>query len=233
MSSIAKTPNYELNQWELTDKPQMADFNSDNEKIDTALAGKASAEDIYTKTEVDTALADKADVSDTYTKAEVNTALASKANQATTYTKTEVDDAISGALTGGSGGSFIPTSEKGAANGVASLDTNGKVTAAQTSSLVVNVTANKTLALADAGTLQRVNSSSAITVTIPTNASAAFPIGAEIELVRYGTGTVTLAVTGGVTLNSADGVKTISSQYAAASLKKFGTDEWLLCGSLG
>ena len=37
MSSTEKTLIYELNQWELADKPQMADFNSDNEKIDTAL----------------------------------------------------------------------------------------------------------------------------------------------------------------------------------------------------
>ena len=34
-----KTENYQLNQWELTDRIRMEDFNGDNEKIDAALAG--------------------------------------------------------------------------------------------------------------------------------------------------------------------------------------------------
>ena len=36
-----KTSNYQLNQWELTDRIRMEDFNGDNEKIDAALAGLA------------------------------------------------------------------------------------------------------------------------------------------------------------------------------------------------
>ena len=34
------TTNYQLNQWEKTDRIMMDDFNSDNEKIDTALASR-------------------------------------------------------------------------------------------------------------------------------------------------------------------------------------------------
>lgn len=48
-----KTEKYQLNQWELTDRIQMEDFNSDNAKIDAALAeqaavlaGKASHADV-------------------------------------------------------------------------------------------------------------------------------------------------------------------------------------------
>ena len=42
MSSTNKTENYELNQWVNTDYVLMSDFNSDNAKIDEALAGKAN-----------------------------------------------------------------------------------------------------------------------------------------------------------------------------------------------
>ena len=37
------TPNYQLNQWERSDKVLMDDFNHDNAKIDSALAAKADA----------------------------------------------------------------------------------------------------------------------------------------------------------------------------------------------
>lgn len=36
-----KTSNYQLNQWVTADQVLMADFNADNQKIDTALTGKA------------------------------------------------------------------------------------------------------------------------------------------------------------------------------------------------
>ena len=39
--STKHTPNYQLNQWERTDKVIMEDFNADNAKIDAALAKKA------------------------------------------------------------------------------------------------------------------------------------------------------------------------------------------------
>lgn len=110
---------------------------------------------------------------------------------------------------------------------------NGKVDPTQTSAPIVSVTANKTLALSDAGTLQQVNSTAARTVTIPTNASVAFPVGTEIEVMRYNTGTVTIAASTGVTLVSPDSVKTIGARYGAASLKKIGTNEWWLEGRLG
>jgi len=38
---MKKTINYQLNQWEMTDRIQMADFNSDNQKIEAALHGLA------------------------------------------------------------------------------------------------------------------------------------------------------------------------------------------------
>ena len=36
---MKQTQNYQLNQWEMTDRIRMEDFNGDNEKVDAALAG--------------------------------------------------------------------------------------------------------------------------------------------------------------------------------------------------
>ncbi|MDR2908673.1 MAG: hypothetical protein LBU86_02160, partial [Oscillospiraceae bacterium] len=45
-NSSNKTPVYGLNQWELTDKPKMEDFNYDNNQLELALNGLAeTAED--------------------------------------------------------------------------------------------------------------------------------------------------------------------------------------------
>ena len=38
---MAETGNYQLKQWEKTDRIQMEDFNADNAKTDQALAGLA------------------------------------------------------------------------------------------------------------------------------------------------------------------------------------------------
>ena len=38
MASTSKTANLDLNQWSLNDKPEMADFNADNTKIDTVVS---------------------------------------------------------------------------------------------------------------------------------------------------------------------------------------------------
>ena len=45
---MTKTTNYQLNQWEKTDRILMEEFNSDNEKIDTAL--KALKDDMVALT---------------------------------------------------------------------------------------------------------------------------------------------------------------------------------------
>lgn len=94
----------------------------------------------------------------------------------------------------------------------------------------VSVTASKTLGLTDASTLQICNSESSITVTIPTNAVTAFPVGTEIVITRYGAGAVIIA--GDVIIQSSYGMKAINPQYGAVSLYKVGTDEWLLIGAL-
>lgn len=145
----------------------------------------------------------------------------------------EITPASIGAASTSDLSGYIPTSQKGAANGVAGLDGNTKVTPAQASAHITAITANATLASGNAGCFLQVNSSSAVTITVPTNASVEFAVGTEIEICRYGTGTVTIAGESGVTINSAKSKVAIADQYGCACLKKLGTNEWLLAGDVG
>ena len=92
-------------------------------------------------------------------------------------------------------------------------------------------TGNYTLVLSDIGKLITLTSSSAITLTIPTNASVAFPIGTQIDLVQMGDGKVTFA-DAGVTINSKGGNKAIADKFVGVSLIKTDTNTWLLVGDL-
>lgn len=115
----------------------------------------------------------------------------------------------------------------------ATLDSDSKVTAEQASARIVSVTVSKTLSLSDAGTLQQVNSTSAKTVTIPNNTTASFPTGTEIEILRYGSGAVTIAAASGVTITCSETARTIADRYTSVVLKKLSTNTWLLQGNVG
>ena len=67
---------------------------------------------------------------------------------------------------------------------------------------IITKTSNYTLVLADVNgdTLLRMNSASDTTVTIPTNASVASPVGIELLIENIGTGKVTIAWAGWVTV---------------------------------
>lgn len=94
----------------------------------------------------------------------------------------------------------------------------------------------KTLALTDAGKLIQAQSTSATTITVPTNATVAFPIGTAIQVNQYGNasaGGTTIAPAGGVTLRTPTGsALTARAQYSTVTLHKIGTDEWLVGGDL-
>lgn len=89
-----------------------------------------------------------------------------------------------------------------------------------------------TLAIGDAGTAIEFTSASAVTVTVPPNSSAAFSVGTVIELLQYGSGTLTVAAGAGVTIRSANNLLSARTQYSSLSLRKRATDEWVLAGDL-
>jgi hypothetical protein len=94
------------------------------------------------------------------------------------------------------------------------------------------ITSSVTLNINNKNRILKVNSSSAITLTIPSNASVPFPINTEVAIIREGSGTVSIAPESGVTLLSTDSKRKIKGQYSSAALLKTASDTWLLIGSI-
>lgn len=88
-----------------------------------------------------------------------------------------------------------------------------------------------TLVLADAGKTITLTKATAVTLTVPANASVAFPVGTVVNLAQLGAGQVTVAVTSD-TLRSSGGKTKLTGQYSSASLVKIASTEWLLVGDI-
>ena len=89
-----------------------------------------------------------------------------------------------------------------------------------------------TLVLTDAGKMVTMSNASAITLTVPPNASVAFPVNTRIDLLQYGAGQVTVAAGSGVTIYSKGSALKLSAQYAGATLWKKATNTWVLVGDI-
>ena len=85
-------------------------------------------------------------------------------------------------------------------------------------SINAQTTTTYTFGLADIGKWVELNNSSAITATIPTNASVAFPIGTLLNFIQTGTGQVSITGSVGVTLNADTSKFKLKGQWAARSL---------------
>jgi hypothetical protein len=84
--------------------------------------------------------------------------------------------------------------------------------------------------LSDQGKVLTFTNGSAITATIPANASVEFPIGTEIDVYQGGAGQVTIAITSD-TLRAVPTAK-LRVQYSAARLVKIAATTWVLQGDL-
>lgn len=90
-----------------------------------------------------------------------------------------------------------------------------------------------TLVLADAGKLVTLENAGAITLTVPTNASVAFPVGTVVDCAQLGAGLVTTVGATGVTINGVTpGSKASAGQWSGWRLVKLATDTWLATGEL-
>lgn len=85
-------------------------------------------------------------------------------------------------------------------------------------------TASYTLVLADGGKTITMTNAGATTLTVPTNASVAFPTGVGIVALNLGAGTMTVAGASGVTVN---GSSLAVLQYESITLRKTDTNTWL------
>jgi archaellum component FlaC len=75
------------------------------------------------------------------------------------------------------------------------------------------------------------NSASATTFTIPTNATLAWPVGASMDILGTGAGLVTIAGDAGVTVNSTPGLK-LRTQWSSATILKRAENSWIVYGDL-
>ena len=143
------------------------------------------------------------------------------------------NDGATGAT--GTQGPTGATGPTGVAGGTGATGATGPQGATGPESLAYTVNAQTgtsyTLQLSDAGKFVTLTNGAAITLTVPDNATSAFPTGTRISFAQLGAGQVTVAPSGGVTINADPGLK-VAAQYGGAELVKLGTDEWLLVGRL-
>jgi hypothetical protein len=98
-------------------------------------------------------------------------------------------------------------------------------------------TASYTAVLANNGQIVTMSVGSANTFSIPTNASVAFPIGTQINVLQIGAGQTTIqAVTSGTTsilsTGAAPAAPQIRARYGSATCIKAGTDLWYVIGDI-
>ena len=126
---------------------------------------------------------------------------------------------------------------------VADLTTAQTLTNKTLTAPKINLTLNAqtgttyTFVLADNGQLVTASNASAQTYSIPTNASVAFPVGAQINIIQIGAGQVTIqAVTSGTTTVASTGATATAPklrvQYSSATCIKVATDVWYVIGDI-
>jgi hypothetical protein len=98
-------------------------------------------------------------------------------------------------------------------------------------------TASYTAVLANNGQVVTMNNASANTFSIPTNASVAFPVGTQINVLQIGAGQTTIqAVTSGTTsilsTGAAAAAPKLRVQYSMATCIKAATDTWYVVGDI-
>ena len=92
-----------------------------------------------------------------------------------------------------------------------------------------SITAGYTLVIGDAGKMLLVNSTTAVSITVPDAASVAFPAGTHVDVARVGSGDVSVVAASGVTVNSTPGLK-LRDRYSSGTLVSTGTNAWILVG---
>jgi hypothetical protein len=79
--------------------------------------------------------------------------------------------------------------------------------------------------------LIEMGSGSAMTLTIPADATLNFPIGTSLDVLQTSTGQVTIAGASGVTVNSTPGLK-LRTQWSSVTLFKRAANTWVAFGDL-
>lgn len=101
---------------------------------------------------------------------------------------------------------------------------------------VVSVTASRSLALSDLGAFLSVDSTAGVVITV--SSSVAFPLGTEIEIFQYGSGSVTIRASGVTFLIPGNGGavtddQTIADRFSSVVLKQVSANVWSIQGAVG
>jgi hypothetical protein len=152
---------------------------------------------------------------------------------------TPVAPGASGNLLTSNGTSWAST-VPAALSGVATLSSGSTISDGTTAFSVgyLNIpqnaqSSNYTLALTDNGKHVYSANSGTQTITVPTNASVAFPVGTALTIVNNGTTSITISTTS-ITMYQAGTTNTGNRTVATkgiATLLKVATDTWFISGS--
>lgn len=97
---------------------------------------------------------------------------------------------------------------------------------------VATKTGDYTLGISDNQYIFRMNSSSAINLIVPNDATVDIPIGTTCVLSMNGTGTTSFVASSGVTITTPSTL-TIAMRYGKASITKTGANQWEVEGNVG
>ena len=103
---------------------------------------------------------------------------------------------------------------------------NGRVAANELTRTVKYISESYTLVLDDLRKIIAVNPIGPVAVTIPGNVDAAFPVGAEVDILSRSDNDITIQGGSGVTLSGP--VTLLSNAGGKAKLVKIGTNEWII-----
>lgn len=139
---------------------------------------------------------------------------------------TSVSVSLSGGSTGPAG-SVGPTGPDGPAGPAGSTGPAGTFQ----STLTTQSGTSYEIQLSDENTIVNFDSSSSVTVTIPTYSVVPFTTNCQIQILQSGTGTVSFTWSG-ITVSSYSNYTTVYGQWIAVSLLNLSTDNWVILGNL-
>jgi len=125
--------------------------------------------------------------------------------------------------TDGSNGDRLTT------DGSGTLSWSAVTTGASYSTVRTQSGTTYTLVLGDAGDYIQTTSTTAVTITVPTQVSVTWAADTEIYFEQNNTGQITFVGASGVTINSSETLKTFA-RYSVVALKRVASDVWTLTG---
>lgn len=157
----------------------------------------------------------------------------------TAYVQNELDNFVTLPDQSGAGGLFLTSNGVSAAwqqietsdvDGLDDIITNQLPSLYSPLNLSITTSSTSyTLVLGNSASI--IEMSNGGTLTIPTNLSAAFPIGSQVVIVQTGSSQVTIAGASGVTVNGTPGLK-LRAQWSSATLIKRQENSWIALGDL-